>query len=438
MPKRSTKDITKSRVDALAPGKTLWDASTIGFGVTANKHSKSYKLKYRFEGAQRMLTIGVHGSPWTVDSARKQALAYLTELHSGSDPAVTKQSVSVTVAALCDEYMQKHAHVEKKASSAHQDQINIKNHIRPLLGKLVIADVTPKNLDDFKIKVQTGKTAPTDPKAVQKAQRGGSPVKGGPGVANRCMALLSKMFNLAELWGYRPQNTNPTRGISKFKETAKERYLSDEELQRLWGQLDEMGDSGIIDPFAIAFFRLLILTGARKSEIQFLTWSMVDFKAKRLQLTDSKTGRKSIQLSDHAVEVLEDLGRVQGNPYVIVGAKEKKPLQNVRKPWIAIRKAAGLNDVRIHDLRHSFASFAAAEGVPLVMIGKLLGHKNVGTTARYAHLSERFAWDSNNTVGKRLKGVIAGDTLDKDSDEGKLDLPDDEPRSQVFDTLREI
>lgn len=406
MPKRSSIAITKQRVDGLKAGQQIWDSGVVGFGVIANAHSKSYKLKYRFRGTQRMLTIGIHGSPFTVDAARKQAQAYLTQLHAGSDPAEEKANLALTVEALCAEYMEKHAHVQKKPTSAHQDAMNIRNHVTPLLGKIPVAEVTAKHIDDFKLKVQSGKTAPSNPKQVQLAQKGGSPVKGGKGVANRCLALLSKMFNLAERWGYRPQNSNPTVGISKYRENAKERHLSEEELKRLWAHLDFMASQEGADVFTIAFFRLLILTGARSSEIKTLKWSAVDLPGKRLKLADSKTGSKTIQLSDTAVQVLEALPRVKGNEYVIVGAKPQRPLQNVRKPWVAISKAVGLNDVRIHDLRHSFASFAAAQGMPLATIGKLLGHKNVGTTARYAHLTESYLQKANDDLGQHMKGIV--------------------------------
>lgn len=417
-------------------GQQLWDSSVVGFGVVANTHSKSFKLKYRYKGVQRMATIGIYGSPWTVDAARKQALADLTKLHAGLDPAAEKANSAPTVGDLCDEYMKKHALVKKKASSAHQDAINIKNHVKPLLGKMAVVDVTAKDIDDFKLKVASGITAPQNPKEIQKAQKGGSPVRGGPGVANRCIALLSKVFSLAERWGYRPQHSNPTAGISKFRENSKERHLSEEELEGLWAHLNAMEAEVDADVFIIVFFRLLILTGARSSEIRTLEWSSVDLPGKRLNLRDSKTGSKTIQLSDMAVETLEALPRRKGNDYVIVGAKAGRPYQNVRKPWKAITKAVGLVDVRIHDLRHSFASFAAAKGLPLATIGALLGHKNVGTTARYAHLTDRYLQQANDALGKHMEGMVGRKKIEPPV-EGEREGPKpDEPR--LLDTLIEL
>jgi integrase len=434
MPKRSEVAITKSKVDYLVAGQQLWDSRVIGFGVVANKNSKTFKFKYYFHGRQRMLTIGVYGSPYTVEAARDKATEALVQLKSGVDPAAAKIQIGLTIAELCDEYMQKHASVNKKPSSSHLDAVNIKNHVKPLLGKFLVANVTSVDIEQFKTNVSVGKTAPTDPRAVQKAQKGGKPVKGGKSVGNRCLALMSKMFNLSELWGYRPQNSNPVRGITKFKEYAKDRYLSEEELKRLWQYLDKMEEEGILindeaegkaeageeekssyARYSVACIRLLILTGARVSEIRELKWDYVDLKGKKLNLPDSKTGRKTIQLSDAAVEVLQALPRVKDNPYVIVGGKPGRPLQNLRKPWVAICKETNLEGVRIHDLRHSFASFAAAQGQPLLVIGKLLGHKNPATTQRYVHLTEGHLGAANQLVSDKISGIISGEKKKENS-----------------------
>jgi integrase len=434
MPKRSAIAISKSKVDNLIGGQQLWDSRVIGFGVVANKNSKTFKFKYYFHGRQRMLTIGVYGSPYTVEAARDRATEALVQLKNGIDPAAARIQIGLTIAELCDEYMQKHANINKKPSSSHLDATNIKNHVKPLLGKLRIADVNSNDIERFKNDVSVGKTAPSNPKAVQKAQKGGKPVKGGKSVGNRCLALMSKMFNLSELWGYRPQNSNPVRGITKFKEYAKERYLTEEELKRLWQHLDNMEEDGIFINnegegseaareeekasyalYSVACIRLLILTGARVSEIRELKWDYVDLKGKKLNLPDSKTGRKTIQLSDNAVDVLRALPRVKDNPYVIVGGKTGKPLQNLRKPWVQICKETGLNDVRIHDLRHSFASFAAAQGQPLLVIGKLLGHKNPTTTQRYVHLTESHLGAANQAVTDSIGGIVGGKKIKESS-----------------------
>jgi integrase len=428
MPKRSEIAITKTKIDNLAQGACLWDSQLVGFGVKANANTKSYKLKYRFKGRQRMMHIGVHGSPYTVEMARKAAMAALVKLEAGVDPAAEKKLVGETVAQLCDEYILNHATAHKKPSSTKGDAANIKNHLKPLLGDRLIKDIAPNDIEKFMADVQQGKTAPKDPKAVQKAQKGGKAVTGGKGVANRCLSLLSKMFNLAERWGYRSNNTNPVRGATKYKENPKERYLTSVELQRLWQYLDQMERDGIhfdsyedgkstgaqteatkshYAMYSVACIRLLILTGARLNEIMSLKWDMVDLTGSVLNLPDSKTGKKTIQLSDTAIEVLKALPKVKDNPYVIVGGKSGKHLKNLRKPWIAICKATNLGGVRIHDLRHSFASFAAAQGQPLLVIGKLLGHKNPATTQRYVHLTDNLLKTANQAISEEI-GLIVG------------------------------
>lgn len=406
MPRRSTSRITKSRVDAMKPGEQAWDADIAGFGIVANKNSKTYKLKYMFHGRQRMMSLGVHGAPLTVDMARKKAMACLTELHNGQDPAVTRTSKGMLVIDLCDRYLKEHARPHKKPSSIRMDEKNIQNHVVPLLGKRRVIDVNAADIERLKLAVRDGKTAPKDPSKQQKLQKGGSVVTGGEGVANRCLALLSKMFNLAERWDLRDKNTNPVQGVQKFKEKPKERYLSQDELVRLVRILDEAERTKTESLFVIAAIRLLILTGARLNEILTLKWSMVDFERRLLRLPDSKTGAKPILLSETAVELLKALPRIQGNEYVIVGGVDGQHLKNLRKPWGRIRARAGLSDLRLHDLRHSFASFAIAEGVSLPAIGKLLGHKKTVTTERYAHLADDYVSEASRTIGEKIGPMV--------------------------------
>lgn len=406
MPKRSSITITKSRVDALRPGQVLWDAGLPGFGVVANEHSTSFKLKCYIGRRQVMLTVGLYG-PMTVDQARKKAMEWKAQVNAGLDPRVASKAVGTTVANLCDQYLKKHAEVNKKTGSVSGDRAMIRNHVIPLLGKRAVADVTTDDVEQFKLDVQSGKTAPADRKAVQKQQRGGMPVTGGKGVANRCLALLSKMFNLAETWGHRPKGSNPVRGVTKFKENPKERYLTDAELKRLWavlGELADNADKGL--HYVAAFFRLLLLTGARRDEIRTLQWSMVDLEAGKLTLPDSKTGAKVIQLSEAAVSELASLKRVVDNPYVIVGGRDGKPLHNAQKPWQAIRTKASIPDARIHDLRHTYASKAVQDGVDAFTLMDLLGHSNIATTQRYAHLADAHKKAAAEQLGKAIRAAV--------------------------------
>jgi integrase len=189
------------------------------------------------------------------------------------------------------------------------------------------------------------------------------------------------------MWGLRPDGSNPRKHIKKYREEKRERFLSPAELRRVGEVLREMEEEGIELPSSIAAARLLMLTGCRLGEIMTLQWKHVDIAGKALRLPDSKSGAKVVHLGKPAVEILLKLGRIVENPWVIVGAKPGARLTDLQPFWQRVRARAGLKDVRIHDLRHTFASTAVASGQGLPMIGKLLGHTQVQTTARYAHLA---------------------------------------------------
>jgi integrase len=222
------------------------------------------------------------------------------------------------------------------------------------------------------------------------------------------MAVLSKMLNLAEKWGERPDGSNPCRHVEKYRERKRERFLSQAELARLGEALAEAERNGSESPYAIAAIRLLILTGARVSEILTLEWGHVDFERACLRLPESKSGAKVVHLSPPARELLASLPRIEGNPYVLPGLKERAHLVNLEAPWRRIRARASLEDVRLHDLRHSFASVGAGAGLSLPVIGALLGHSQPGTTARYAHLATDPLKQANNVIGTRIATALEG------------------------------
>ena len=395
--------ISKRTVDTLAAGVTVWDSDVKGFGVRRQRARRVYVLKARINGRQRWITIGDHGAPWTPEAARKEAQRLWGAIRDGVDVAGIRdlKAGRSRVADLCARFLEEHAAQHKKPSSSHMDQRNIKNHIVPLLGDLFIDDVTRADIDRFKRAVREGVTA--DPNASRRdSYRGGAVVTGGTGVANRCLSLLSKMFNLAERWGLTPEHTNPVRHVEKYREGKKERYLTSAEFERLAQVLGDRERAGSESPYVIAALRLLILTGARLGEILSLRWDFVDLEHRALRLPDSKTGQKVIFLSQPAIDVLMNIPRDVGNPHVIVGAKAGRPLRNLQKPWGRIRQAAELEGVRIHDLRHSYASVAAAAGLSLPVIGKLLGHTKSVTTERYAHLADDPLKAANEVIGARL------------------------------------
>ncbi|WIY26312.1 tyrosine-type recombinase/integrase [Parasedimentitalea psychrophila] len=204
--------------------------------------------------------------------------------------------------------------------------------------------------------------------------------------ANRTLGMLSKMFNLAEIWGLRPDGPNPCRHVPKYKEVKRERYLSQNELPRLGQVLGDAAQDGSETLYVIAAFRLLVLTGCRLGEIQTLQWQFITDHG--MELPDSKTGARRIPLPKAARAILSPLPRVGSNPFVIVGRIEGQHITDLQHPWRRIRKRAQLDNVRIHDLRHTYASNAVSSGMPIQMVGRLLGHSQIQATMSYAHLAD--------------------------------------------------
>ena len=428
------KRITVRTVSALKPGQLVWDTVVRGFGVRCQRRDKVYVLKTQIGGKSRWFSIGKHGSPWTPEQARTRAKAILGDAANGKDPAMLREMDrnKPTIDDLCKRYLSDYAAEYKKPSSIEADQRNIRNHIGPLLGKRFVAEISRTDVDMLVRSVKDGKTAKVRPGD----QIGGAAVTGGAVVANRCLALTSKMLNLAERWGWRPEGTNPCRHVDRYREKGRERFLSEKELATLADVLRDVDakraeadalrvklqeDGGVSitakynlrgleseseSPFVIAAVRLLIFTGARLSEILTLQWNHIDFEGAMLMLPDSKTGQKVVYLSAPALQTLADIPRIEGNPYVICGDKDGAHLVNLQKPWQRIRKRAAIEDVRLHDLRHSCASVAVSGGLSLPMIGKLLGHTQAVTTERYAHFAADPLRAANEVIGARIRAVM--------------------------------
>jgi integrase len=237
-----------------------------------------------------------------------------------------------------------------------------------------------------------------------------------PYQANRVLAFLSALFNWAEKHGFRPDGSNPCRHVEKYREGRRERFLSQAELGRLGDALREAEQDKSCSPWVIAAIRLLTLTGARRNEILTLRWEHVNEDHGCLMLTDSKTGRKVVSLNAPALAVLQAIPRLERNPYVICGERAGRHLVNLEKPWRRIRAAAKLDGVRLHDLRHSYASVAAAGGQSLVIVGKMLGHSQPATTARYAHLADDPVRAASEAVGRYIASAMnhgaSGEVMD--------------------------
>jgi integrase len=252
-----------------------------------------------------------------------------------------------------------------------------------------------------------------------------------PFAANRCLALISSIWNFAARRDEVQFANNPAKGIDRNPEQGRERYLTSKEFERLGNALRTAETIGLpwtvdetkpkakhtpkadkrrtlADPFAVAALRLLIFTGARLREILHARWESVDFERGIIRLADSKSGRKPIYLSAAALSMLSNLPRVEGNPYLIPGSKDGAPRVDLKRPWAAIVKASDLDGVRLHDLRHSFASIGAGASMGLPIIGRLLGHSQPQTTAKYSHLQADPLRRAADTIGATISASMDG------------------------------
>ncbi len=383
MKSKTHQRITKSIVDRLGPGETIRDTELKGFGVRRQQGGPFYFLQKKIHGQNRWYSIGQHGSPWTPETARRRAFELLRDLSTGADPKTKQRAERAipTVADAVDAFLVDHGPHLKSVTRSEYERL-LRQHVIPALGRRRVSEVAKAEVSKLHNSLST--TAAT---------------------ANFTLAVLSKLLAWCEERGFRPANANPCRGIRKFRQTKRERYLSAQEFERLGHVL--MACEGQESPFVLTAIRLLIFTGARLNEILTLQWAHVRLDLGLLLLPDSKTGQKAIRLNSAASELLASLPRVGNNPYVITGHRQGAHLVNLQKPWRRIREMAELRDVRLHDLRHSFASVAAASGASLPMIGALLGHSQPQTTARYAHLASDPLQRLNQDVGNAIAEAMA-------------------------------
>jgi integrase len=430
--------ITKRLVEAAEVREKdyiICDDELRGFAVRVLPSGKRYYIvQYRIGTRYRRMSLGQHGV-LTTEKARTKAFGLLATVKDGKDPAGDRQQgrKAPTVAELAQRFDKEHIAVRLKPGTAREYRRNLRRFILPAIGRLKVAAVTKADIARLHHELRRI-----------------------PYQANRNLEVVSKMFNLAELWGLRPDGSNPRRHIKKYPEEKRERYLSPAELAALGEALSLAEQEGVEDPYAIAAIRLLIFTGCRLNEIMTLKWEYVDFEARCLRLPDSKTGARVVYLGAPALEVFSRIERLPDNPWVICGRNPGARRTDLQPPWQRFRKratvrlwartqcsaaadlvhqlerehgreptneeclaaakdqdldlATGLMDVRIHDLRHSFASGAVALGESLPMIGKLLGHTQVQTTARYAHLAADPVKAAVERVSSNIAALINGQT----------------------------
>lgn len=387
MPERQTRKLTKRTVDRLAvDGKdtVFWDRDLPGFGIRVYPSGrKVYVVQSRAGGKSRRATVGRHGEI-APDQARKDAVRIIARIKAGRSVVDAAPEAPPGMADLAGRYLREYVAVHCKPNTIKHYGLMVRKHIVPTLGELRVSEVRRKHI----LKFQYG-------------------LSDMPTVANRTVDILVKMFNLAELWEMRPPGRNPCRSVRRYKVNGrKERFLTPGEIARLGRTLDIAPAERLASRHAAAAIRLLILTGCRRNEIMGLAWDDLDFEAGEMRLADSKTGARVVPLPPAAVEVLKDLPRVADNPWVFPGKRKGTHQVNINDSWNRVRERAGLDGVRLHDLRHTFASRALAIGEGLPMIGELLGHRKVDTTARYAHLARESIQASTAKVAESIGADI--------------------------------
>jgi integrase len=396
---KATKRLSKRVVDAIdvpakgAPPIEVWDDAIAGFHIRVPSSGRAvYRFWYRAGAVQRVVTLGPHGTV-TAESARERAKALSGAVAEGRDPVAEREAGeraaeearrrAITVSALIDSYLEEGPALNpaKRARSWEHDRSTLNAHVRPLLGKLMAHNVRRGDVEKMIAGVIAGKTKRTE-KLGPRAKR---VVRGGPAAARAAAVATMTLFTWAARRDLVVQN--PAKGAMKPKAGKRERFLSDEEIARLFSVIAGMEQSGKLHSTFGDTLRLLALTGARRGEIEGLRWAEIDFQrgVAMLPVHRSKTGRKTIPLSAPALAILS--GRVRTNQYVFPSPMgDDKPANALSKNWQRVRRAAELPDVRLHDLRHTLASLLVARGASLPMIGRVLGHASAQTTQRYAHL----------------------------------------------------
>ena len=391
MARLNTRTISRRTVEALEVERdtVFWDSELMGFGVRVYPSGRKYYVAQTRAGgaAAKRVTVGRHGVI-SAEEARRRAALVIARIKAGEEPTPERMARRLangpTVAALAARYLEEHVMVRCKPRSVVLYRLAVEKHILPEFGQRSALGVGQAQVAELHYKLR--KT---------------------PYMANRVVDVLSRIFDQAENWGAVPEGSNPCRFQVKYKERSRERFLTEVEFRRLGRVLSEAETCRGVSVYSVAAIRLLMLTGCRRNEILSLRWEDVDPAANELHLRDSKTGARTVSLSPEAVKVLAEVPRVADNPFVILGRIKGTHLRNINDPWKIIRERAGLEDVRLHDLRHSFASRALALGESLPMIGKLLGHSRIETTARYAHLARESVHES----AARIADSIAADLV---------------------------
>ena len=400
MPGKQYLILTKRTVDRLSVRErdmVFWDRDIPGFGVRVYPSgAKVYVVQTRASGRSHRVTIGRHGEV-SPDRARRDAVETISALKTGR-PVSKEETAEPTVADLTERYLREYVAVFTKKTTGDLYRHILGKNILPVLGSLKVSAVEKDDILSF----QYG-------------------LRDTPTTADRALDILKKMFGLAELWEMIPSGGSPCRSVRRYRRDAKpERFLTSEELASLGRTLDIAPSEGIATLHATMAIRLLVLTGCRRNEILELQWEDVDFDAGEFRLRDSKSGPRMVPMPPAAAEVFLELKQAleteerkapggkktpsgfRESPWVFPGIRTRSHMVNLNASWRRIRQHANLDDVRLHDLRHTYASRALSLGEGLPMIGRLLGHRDIGSTARYAHLARESVRSSTAKVAESI------------------------------------
>lgn len=401
-------NLNKRNVDGLAAKAKryfVWDAALKGFGVRVEPSGrKTFLCRYRNGGARRQYLLGVLGAV-TAEEARQEARRVLSASALGKDLAEARYKVrrAMRFGELVDVFLAEH--VSKLKPGTYQEyECALRKHAVPALGRTPADAVTTSELNRLHLSLSSHRAR-----------------------ANRVNSYVRSLFSWAGRHGYVPRDFNPARYVKPYKEQGRERFLSSDELRILGGVLRRAETVGIAwkvkaegwtakhlakpENQVITYpsevtnaIRLLLFTGCRLREILHLRWSEVDLERGLLHLPDSKTGRKTVVLNLAAQDILQAMPH--RDVFVVPSERRGQPRHDLKRPWDHIRAAAGLNDVRLHDLRHTHASFGVASGLGLPVIGRLLGHASPLTTARYAHLADDPVRRASDIIGAKLSQLV--------------------------------
>ena len=384
--------LTKRQIDSFTysgSGKDIrWDDQLAGFGVRIYPSGKkSFVVQYRRPGqrSSRFTTLGQYGV-LTPDQARKQARRHLVDVLEGADPLNNRPAADTTVKQFGAVYIEDYSKGAKK--TWRDDERRLHKHVVPALGSRHVGDV--QRPDVARLHQSIGKSAPIE--------------------ANRVLALVSHLFTKAEEWGYVPAgHPNPARGVQRSKERARDRWLKESEVRSLMEAVKEEAD-----PHVQGAILLYLLTGLRKTELLAARWVDVDLDRRELRLPDTKSGRPHvIHLSVEAAQVFRMLPRQHDCPWVFPGRFDNHR-KDIKGQWERVRRKAGLEDVRLHDLRRTVGSWLAQQGTPLQVIGKILNHSHPAVTAVYARLADEQSRDAMDVLGAKMGEVLSLPSLGRE------------------------